>query len=62
MAKHDAWESVKKSSLPRATKVIDSTWACKKKSMGKLCGCLNASGFKQVEGVHYKSLRKLVYW
>jgi hypothetical protein len=39
--------------LPKGTKAIDSTWAGKKKRSGKLCGHLNARGFKQVEGVHY---------
>jgi hypothetical protein len=53
MVKNNAWEPVKKSLLPKGTKVIDSTWACKKKSTRKLRGCLNAHGFKQVEGVHY---------
>ncbi len=53
MVKNNACKPVKKSSLPKGTKVIDSTWACKKKSTGKLCGRLNARGFKQVEGVHY---------
>jgi hypothetical protein len=53
MVKNDALEPVTKSSLPKGTKVIDSTWTCKKKSTGKLCGHLNAHGFKQVEGVHY---------
>ncbi len=54
MIKNDAWEPVKKSSLPKGTKVIDSTWVFKKKSTGKLHVRLNAHGFKQVEGVHYK--------
>jgi hypothetical protein len=53
MVKNDAWEPVKKSLLPKSTKVIDSTWACKKKSTGKLCSHLNACRSKQVEGVHY---------
>jgi hypothetical protein len=53
MVKNDAWEPVKKSSLPKGTKVIDSTWACTKKSTRKLHGHLNARGFKQVEGVQY---------
>ncbi len=53
MVKNDAWEPVKKNSLPRGTKVIVSTWVCKKKSTGKLRGRLNARGFKQIEGVHY---------
>jgi hypothetical protein len=52
MVKYNVWESVKKRLLPKGTKVIDSTWAYKKKSTGKLCGHLNACGFKQVEGVH----------
>ena len=45
MVKNDAREPVKKSLLPKGTKVIDSTWACKKKSIGKLPGRLNAHGF-----------------
>jgi hypothetical protein len=53
MVKNNAWEPVKKSLLPKGTKVIDSTWACKKKGTRKLHGRLNARGFKQVEGVHY---------
>jgi hypothetical protein len=53
MVKNDAWEPVKKSLLPKGTKLIDSTWACKKKSTGKLRRRLNVCGFKQVEGVHY---------
>jgi hypothetical protein len=48
-----AWESVKKSSLPKGTKIIDSTWACKSRSTENLHGRLKALGFKQVEGVHY---------
>jgi hypothetical protein len=51
--KNNAWEPVKKSLLPKGTEVIDSTWACKKRSTGKLRGPLNACGFKQVEGLHY---------
>jgi hypothetical protein len=57
MVKNDAWEPVKKSLLPKGTKVIDSTWACKKKSTRKLRWRLNAWGFKQVEGVHYGRTR-----
>jgi hypothetical protein len=36
----------------KGMKVIDITWACKKKSTRKLRRCLNACRFKQVEGVH----------
>jgi hypothetical protein len=53
MVKNNAWEPVKKNLLPKGTKVIDSTWACKKKSSRKLRGCLNACGFNLVEGVRY---------
>jgi hypothetical protein len=52
MVKNNALEPVKKSLLPKGTKVIDSTWACKKKNTRKLHGHLNACGFK-VEGVHF---------
>ena len=46
MVKNNVWEPVKQSLLTKGTKVIDSTWACKKKSTGKLCGRLNARGYK----------------
>ncbi len=51
MVKNDVWEPVKKSSLPKGIKVIDSTWACKERSTINLRGRLNTCGFKQVEGV-----------
>jgi hypothetical protein len=53
MVKKNAWELVKKSLLPKDMEVIDSTWACKKKSTRKLRRRLNAHGFKQFEGVPY---------
>ncbi len=53
MVKNDAWEPVKKCSLPKGTKVIDSTGACKKKCTRKLHEHLNTCRFNQVEGVHY---------
>ena len=53
IVKNGTWEPVKKSLLPKGTKIIDSTWVCKEKSTRKLCGCLNAHGLKQVEGVQY---------
>ena len=52
MVKNNAWEPVKKSSLPKSTKFIDSTRACKKKITRKPRGH-HACKFKQVEGVHY---------
>jgi hypothetical protein len=33
MVKNNAWESVKKILLPKGTKVIDSTWVCKKRAL-----------------------------
>ena len=46
MLKNNVFEAVDRDSIPRGTKVIDSTWACKLKSNGKKCGRLNARGFK----------------
>jgi hypothetical protein len=53
MVKNKALEPVKKTLLPRGTKVTEITRVCKIKRMGKLPGHLNARRFKQVEGVHY---------
>ena len=53
MEKHGVFQAIDRSDLPPGVKPIDSTWACKKKSNGKLRGRLNARGFKQKEGVHY---------
>lgn len=53
MVKNEVWDAVRKADLPAGVKPIDSTWACKKKSSGKLRGRLNARGFKQVDGVHF---------
>ena len=55
MLKHKVWKAVSKSSIPKGIKLIDSTWAMKKKSYGMLRGRLNARGFKQVDGEHYDS-------
>jgi hypothetical protein len=46
MVKNSVFEPVKRKNLPPGTKVIDSTWACKKKSNAALRGRLNARGFK----------------
>ena len=53
MLKNEVFQAIEKSELPEGAKVIDSTWACKKKSNGFLRSRLNAKGFKQVEGQHY---------
>ena len=53
MVENKVFTVIKKSELEPGTKIIDSTWACKKKSNGTLRGRLNARGFKQVDGTHY---------
>ena len=55
MVKNDVLKAVPREKLPKGTKTIDSTWACKQKSNGTLRGRLNARGFKQVDGEHYDS-------
>ena len=56
MTKHKVWKAVPKSSIPKGTKLMDSTWTMKKKSNGKLRVRLNVRGFKQIDGEHYDSL------
>jgi hypothetical protein len=53
MIKSGVFEKVKLSELPREVKIIDTTWALKKKSNGTLCGRINVKGFKQVEGQNF---------
>ena len=53
MVKNNIILPIKRKDLPEGVKPIDSTWACKKKSNGKLRGRLNARGFKQKEGQDY---------
>ena len=47
------FEPVKMSKVPKGVKLIDTTWAMKKKSSGTLCGRVNVRGFKQIGGQHY---------
>ena len=53
MVKNKVFEVVRIKNLTPGNKVIDSTWACRKKSNRTLRGRLNARGFKQREGQHY---------
>ena len=46
MKKNEVFEVIDKDDLPPGTKLIDSTWVCKKKSSGVLRGRLNTRGFK----------------
>jgi hypothetical protein len=49
MIKRGVFEKVKLSELPSDIKIINTTWAMKKKCNGTLCGRINVRGFKQVE-------------
>ena len=50
---NQVFKEVNKNNLHEGTKVIDSTWVCKKKSTGTLRRQLNARSFKQIPGKHY---------
>ncbi len=49
----EVFKPVKKSKVPDGVKLIDTTWAMKKKSNGTLQGSVNVRGFKQIDGQHY---------
>ena len=53
MVHNQVFEPVALSDLPKNEKVIDTTWAMKKKSSGTLRGRVNVRGFKQIDGQHY---------
>jgi hypothetical protein len=53
MINSGVFEPVKMSEVPKGVKLIDTTWAMKKKSSGTLCGRVNVRGFKQIDGQHY---------
>ncbi len=55
MVKSGVFEKVKLSELPSEVKIINTTWATKKKSNGTLCGRTNVRGLKQsaVPSHHY---------
>ncbi len=53
MVKNQIFVEVNKNDLPDGTKVIDSTWACKKKITETLHWWLYARGLKQIPGKHY---------
>ena len=53
MVANNVFEAVNSKDLPPGTKIIDSTWACKKKSNGTLRARMMARGFRQVDGQHY---------
>jgi hypothetical protein len=47
------FEPVKMSEVPKGVKLIDTTWAMKKKSSGAFRGRVNVRGFKQINRQHY---------
>ena len=55
MVDHDVFEAVPRDKLPKDAKVLTSTWAMKKKASGIFRARMNARGFEQVDGIHYKS-------
>jgi hypothetical protein len=55
MVKSGVFEKVKLSELPSEVKIIDTTWAMKKKSNRTLCRRINVRGYKQVEGQHFNA-------
>jgi hypothetical protein len=56
MLANKVFKVVLQKDLPSGIKLIDSIWAMKKKSNSTLRGCMNATGFKQVEGQHYNGM------
>ncbi len=55
MVESGVFEKFKLSELPSDVKVINTTWAMKKKSNQTLCRRINVWGFEQVEGQHYNA-------
>ncbi len=53
MVHNEVFEPVSLSDLSKNEKVIDATWAMKKKSSRILRGRVNVQGFKQIDGQHY---------
>jgi hypothetical protein len=50
---HKAVKAVPRDQLPKGIRVMDGTWAGKKKSNGLFRARMNLLGFKQVNGKHY---------
>eukprot|EP00957_Ditylum_brightwellii_P130290 9938581-Ditylum_brightwellii.AAC.1 len=53
MISNNVWHPVKLSDLPKDTKILTTTWACKLKSNSRKRERLNAHGYEQVDGIHY---------
>ena len=53
--KHKVYKPVKRSSVPADAKIVDTTWAMKKKANGTYKARCNVRGFQQIDGKHYDS-------
>jgi roadblock/LC7 domain-containing protein len=51
--KRKVWKAIPPSAAPKGCKIINATWAMKKKAMGALQARVTARGFMQIAGVHY---------
>ena len=52
------FKAVKRRKIPRNAKVLTSTWAMKKKANGDLRARINARGYEQIDGIHYREANK----
>jgi hypothetical protein len=53
MEDHEVFIVVPRDEVPSGSKILTSTWACKKKASGTFRARLNARGYEQVDGEHY---------
>jgi hypothetical protein len=51
---HKVWQAILRKFVPKNAKILSSTWAMKQKADGTLRARLNARGYEQKEGEHYK--------
>ena len=58
MKKYNVFKIVHQNNMPKNKKMIDYTWAMKKKSNRVYLAHLAAQGFKQIDGQHYKKDNK----
>lgn len=58
MVKSGAWHAIPKEEVPEGETVLSSTWAMKKKANGLCRARINARGYEQRDGEHYKEDNK----
>ena len=54
MKDNKVWKPVPKSLVPKGAKILSTTWAMKLKASGARRARVNARGFEQKPGIHYK--------